>query len=244
MAKFEVKNSEGKKVAEAELAAEVYGIEPNIHVMHHIVKCQMASWRQGTQSAKGRSEVSGGGKKPWRQKGTGRARQGSIRAAQWRHGGVVFAPKPRSYAKRMNNKEVKLAMRSALSAKLADGELVLVDDYGFEKPSTKAAVAMLKALGLEGKRLTIIVRDEDVNAYLSFRNIPKTFIITADEANTYDLVNNNAVLMHILPSANLRSPWTNPSLPSSSVCTWTSFGSSSGFSTRMEGNSFFTVSIK
>ena len=112
MAKFEVKNSEGKKVAEAELAAEVYGIEPNIHVMHHIVKCQMASWRQGTQSAKGRSEVSGGGKKPWRQKGTGRARQGSIRAAQWRHGGVVFAPKPRSYAKRMNNKEVKLAMRS------------------------------------------------------------------------------------------------------------------------------------
>ena len=186
MAKFEVKNSEGKKVAEAELAAEVYGIEPNIHVMHHIVKCQM---RQGTQSAKGRSEVSGGGKKPWRQKGTGRARQGSIRAAQWRHGGVVFAPKPRSYAKRMNNKEVKLAMRSALSAKLADGELVLVDDYGFEKPSTKAAVAMLKALGLEGKRLTIIVRDEDVNAYLSFRNIPKTFIITADEAKEIGLVN-------------------------------------------------------
>ena len=195
MSKFEVMNSEGKKAAEAELAPEVYGIEPNIHVMHHIVKCQQACWRQGTQSAKGRSEVSGGGKKPWRQKGTGRARQGSIRAAQWRHGGVVFAPKPRSYAKRMNNKEVKLAMRSALSAKLADGELVLVDDYGFEKPSTKAAVAMLKALGLEGKRLTIIVRDEDVNAYLSFRNIPKTFIITADEANTYDLVNNNAVLM-------------------------------------------------
>ena len=190
MAKFEVKNSEGKKVAEAELAAEVYGIEPNIHVMHHIVKCQMASWRQGTQSAKGRSEVSGGGKKPWRQKGTGRARQGSIRAAQWRHGGVVFAPKPRSYAKRMNNKEVKLAMRSALSAKLADGELVLVDDYGFEK-----RVPRVGEVFLEGKRLTIIVRDEDVNAYLSFRNIPKTFIITADEANTYDLVNNNAVLM-------------------------------------------------
>ena len=188
MAKFEVKNSEGKKVAEAELAAEVYGIEPNIHVMHHIVKCQMASWRQGTQSAKGRSEVSGGGKKPWRQKGTGRARQ-------WVGGGVPFGPTPRSHARRLNNKEVKLAMRSALSAKLADGELVLVDDYGFEKPSTKAAVAMLKALGLEGKRLTIIVRDEDVNAYLSFRNIPKTFIITADEANTYDLVNNNAVLM-------------------------------------------------
>ena len=195
MSKFEVMNSEGKKATEAELAPEVYGIEPNIHVMHHIVKCQQACWRQGTQSTKGRSEVSGGGKKPWRQKGTGRARQGSTRAPQWRHGGVVFAPKPRSYAKRMNAKEVKLAMRSALSAKVRDNELVLVDDYAFEKPSTKAAVAMLKALGLEGKRLTIIVRDEDINAYLSFRNVPKTFIITPDEANTYDLLNNGALLM-------------------------------------------------
>lgn len=195
MSKFEVKNSEGKATSEVELAEGVYGIEPNIHVMHHIVKCQQACWRQGTQSAKTRSEVSGGGKKPWRQKGTGRARQGSTRAPQWRHGGVVFAPKPRSYAKRMNNKEVKLAMRSALSAKVRDNELVLVEDYGFEKPSTKAAVAMLKALGLEGKRLTIIVRDDDVNAYLSFRNIPKTFIITPNEANTYDLLNNGALLM-------------------------------------------------
>lgn len=195
MSKIEVKNAEGKAAGEVELSSDVFGIEPNIPVVHQVVVAYEASLRQGTHSTKNRHDVSGGGVKPWRQKGTGRARQGSIRAAQWRHGGVVFAPKPRSYAKRMNNKEVKLAMRSALSAKLADGELVLVDDYGFEKPSTKAAVAMLKALGLEGKRLTIIVRDEDVNAYLSFRNIPKTFIITADEANTYDLVNNNAVLM-------------------------------------------------
>ena len=195
MSKFEVKNSEGSKAAEVELAEGVYGIEPNIHVMHHIVKCQMAGWRQGTQSAKGRSEVSGGGKKPWRQKGTGRARQGSIRAPQWRHGGVVFAPKPRSYAKRMNNKEVKLAMRSALSAKVRDNELVLVDDYGFEKPSTKAGVAMLKALGIEGKRITIVVRPDDVNAYLSFRNIPKTLILTPNEVKAYDLVNNGALLM-------------------------------------------------
>ena len=173
----------------------MYGIEPNVHVMHHIVTCQQACWRQGTQSTKGRSEVSGGGKKPWRQKGTARARQGSIRAAQWRGGGVIFGPKPRTYVKRMNNKEVKLAMRSALSAKLRDNELVLVDDYGFEKPSTKAAVAMLKALGLEGKRLTIIVREDDINAYLSFRNIPKTWIITPAEANTYDLINNGALIM-------------------------------------------------
>ncbi|QWT17291.1 50S ribosomal protein L4 [Collinsella sp. zg1085] len=195
MSKFEVKNAQGAKASEVELVEGVYGIEPNIHVMHHIVKLQQASWRQGTQSAKTRSEVSGGGKKPWRQKGTGRARQGSTRSPQWRHGGVVFAPKPRSYAKRMNNKEVKLAMRSALSAKVRDNELVLVDDYGFEKPSTKAAVAMLRALGLEGKRLTIVVREDDINAFLSFRNIPKTFIITPNEVNTYDIVNNGALLM-------------------------------------------------
>ena len=195
MAKFNVVDMNGQHVSEIELSDAVFGITPNEKAVHIAVVNFLANQRQGTQNTKIRMEVSGGGKKPWRQKGTGRARQGSIRAAQWRHGGVVFAPKPRSYAKRMNNKEVKLAMRSALSAKLADGELVLVDDYGFEKPSTKAAVAMLKTLGLEGKRLTIIVRDEDVNAYLSFRNIPKTFIITADEANTYDLVNNNAVLM-------------------------------------------------
>lgn len=195
MAKFDVLDMNGKKVSTVELSDAVFGITPNEKVMHAAVVNFLANQRQGTQSTKTRSEVSGGGRKPWRQKGTGRARQGTIRAPQWAGGGTVFGPHPRSYAFRVNNKEVKLAMRSALSAKLADGELVLVDDYGFEKPSTKAAVAMLKALGLEGKRLTIIVRDEDVNAYLSFRNIPKTFIITADEANTYDLVNNNAVLM-------------------------------------------------
>ena len=195
MAKFEVKNSEGKKVAEAELAAEVYGIEPNIHVMHHIVKCQMASWRQGTQSAKGRSEVSGGGKKPWRQKGTGRARQGSIRATQWVGGGVPFGPTPRSHARRLNNKEVKLAMRGVLSGKLRDNELVAVDDYGFDKPCTKQAVAMLKALGLEGKRLTVIVPDDDVYTYLSFRNVETVRIIGVGEVTTHALIDNNALVM-------------------------------------------------
>lgn len=185
----------GKKTGEMELNAAVFGIEPNMTVVHAAVKNYLANQRQGTQSTLTRAEVRGGGIKPWRQKGTGRARQGSIRAAQWRGGGVIFGPKPRTYVKRMNNKEVKLAMRSALSAKLRDNELVLVDDYGFEKPSTKAAVAMLKALGIEGKRLTIIVREDDINAYLSFRNIPKTFIITPAEANTYDLVNNGALLM-------------------------------------------------
>ena len=195
MSKFEVKNSEGKATAEVELAPEVYGIEPNIHVMHHIVKCQMASWRQGTQSTKGRSEVSGGGRKPWRQKGTGHARQGSTRAGQWRHGGVIFGPKPRSYAKRMNNKEVKLAMRSALSAKLAEGALTLVKEFSFEKPSTKQAVASLKALGLEGRRVTLVIADDDVNTFLSFRNIPQVTILPAGAANTYDLIDNKALVL-------------------------------------------------
>ena len=194
MAKFEVKNSEGKKVAEAELAAEVYGIEPNIHVMHHIVKCQMASWRQGTQSAKGRSEVSGGGKKPWRQKGTGRARQGTIRAPQWAGGGTVFGPHPRSYAFKVPAKVVKLAMRSALSAKLADGEIVVVDQLSFEKPSTKQAAEVLKNLGLEG-RVTIIVPDEDVNTFLSFRNLSKVRAIGVSELNTLDFIDNKALVL-------------------------------------------------
>ena len=195
MAKFDVVDMNGKKVSTVELSDAVFGITPNEKAVHEAVVNFLANQRQGTQNTKIRKEVRGGGKKPWRQKGTGRARQGSIRAAQWRHGGVVFAPKPRSYAKRMNNKEVKLAMRSALSAKVRDNELVLVDDYGFEKPSTKAAVAMLKNLDLEGKRLTIIVREDDINAYLSFRNIPRTFIITPDEANTYDILNNGAIIM-------------------------------------------------
>ena len=195
MATIEIKDVKGAAAGTVELSDAVFAIEPNVPVMHRTVKAQQASWRQGTANTRTRGMVRGGGKKPWRQKGTGRARQGSTRSPQWRHGGVVFAPKPRSYAKRMNNKEVKLAMRSALSAKVRDNELVLVDDYGFEKPSTKAAVAMLKALGLEGKRLTIIVREDDINAYLSFRNIPKTWIITPDEANTYDLINNGALLM-------------------------------------------------
>lgn len=194
MAKFEVKNSEGKKVAEAELAAEVYGIEPNIHVMHHIVKCQMASWRQGTQSAKGRSEVSGGGKKPWRQKGTGRARQGSIRSPQWAGGGTVFGPHPRSYAFRVNNKEVKLAMRSALSAKVADGQFTVVDEFKFEKPCTKDAKAFIKAMGFEGQRTTLVIGNDDVTTWLSFRNLEKVNILPVAEANTYELLDNKQLV--------------------------------------------------
>lgn len=195
MSKYAVKNSEGAQVAETELADAVYGIEPNIPVVHQVVVCQDACMRQGTHSVKNRHEVSGGGVKPYRQKGTGRARQGSIRAGQWRHGGVIFGPTPRSHAKKINNKMVKLALRSVLSGKVADNELVLVDSLEFEKPCTKQAAALLAALGLTGKRVTLVVADDDVNTYLSFRNIEKVRIVGASEATTRALIDNAALLM-------------------------------------------------
>ena len=194
MAKIDVKTAEGKKASTAELADSVFGIEPNIPVMHQVVRAQRASWRQGTHDTKTRGQVRGGGKKPWRQKGTGRARQGTIRAPQWAGGGTVFGPHPRSYAFRVNNKEVKLALRSALSAKLADEELFVVDSFGFEAPKTKDAKACLEALNVSG-RTTIVVGDEDVNAYLSFRNLPLVEVIPVSEMNTYDLVNNKALVI-------------------------------------------------
>ena len=193
MTMIDIKDVSGKKAGSADLAPSVFGIEPNVHVMHHVVRAQRASWRQGTHDTKTRGQVRGGGKKPWRQKGTGRARQGSIRSPQWTGGGTVFGPHPRSYAMKVNNKEVKLAMRSALSAKLADGELHVVDTFPFEKPRTKDAVAFLKAFGLEG-RTTVVVCDDDVNTYLSFRNIPKVNILPVTEANTYELIDNKALV--------------------------------------------------
>lgn len=195
MSKIEIKNAEGKKAGEAELSSSVFGIEPNIPVTHQVVVCQLASMRQGTHSTKGRSDVSGGGAKPWRQKGTGRARQGSIRAAQWAGGGVAFGPTPRSHARRTNSKEVKLAMRSVLSGKLRDSELVLVDSFNFEKPSTKQASAMLAALGVAGKRVTVVVPDDAINAFLSFRNLERVNVIGVGEASATNLIDNGALVM-------------------------------------------------
>ena len=195
MSKYAIKNVEGAQVAEAELADGVFGIEPNIPVIHQSVVAIESCARQGTHSVKNRHEVSGGGVKPYRQKGTGRARQGSIRAGQWTGGGVIFGPTPRSHAKRINNKMVKLAMRSVLSGKVADGELVLVDSLPFEKPSTKQAVALLAALGIAEKRVTVVVSDDDVNAYLSFRNLQKVNVIGVSEANTRNLIDNGALVM-------------------------------------------------
>ena len=195
MSKYAIKNAEGAQVAEAELADGVFGIEPNIPVVHQVVTCQDSCARQGTHSVKNRHDVSGGGVKPYRQKGTGRARQGSIRAGQWRHGGIIFGPTPRTHNKRINNKMVKLAMRSVLSGKVADNELVLVDSLSFEKPSTKQAVALLAALGIADKRVTLVVADDDVNTFLSFRNLEKVSIIGVSEATARTLIDNGALLM-------------------------------------------------
>ena len=193
MATIDIKTAEGKKASTAELADSVFGIEPNVPVMHQVVRMQRASWRAGTHQTKTRGMVSGGGKKPFRQKGTGRARQGTIRAPHWRGGGVVFGPHPRSYAFKVNKKEIKLAIRSALSAKLADGQLIVVDKFDFEKPCTKDAVAVLKALEVEG-RCTIVVNDENVNAFLSFRNIPTVDIVPSGSENVYELLDNKFLI--------------------------------------------------
>ncbi|WP_130812707.1 50S ribosomal protein L4 [Olsenella sp. Marseille-P4559] len=195
MSKYDIKNVEGQAAGQADLSDDVFGIEPNIPVIHQVVVCQDACMRQGTHSTKNRHEVSGGGRKPWRQKGTGRARQGSIRAAQWTGGGVVFGPTPRDHSKRVNKKMVKLAMRSVLSGKVADSELVLVDALSFEKPSTKQAKAVLDALGVSGKRVTVVIPDDDVNGYLSFRNLEKVNCIAVSEANTRSLIDNGALVM-------------------------------------------------
>ena len=193
MATIDIKTAEGKVASTAELADSVFGIEPNIPVMHQVVRMQRASWRAGTHDTKTRGQVRGGGKKPWRQKGTGRARQGTIRAPHWRGGGVVFGPHPRDYSFKVNKKEIKLAIRSALSAKLADEQLIVVDKFEFEQPSTKAAVAVLKALEVEG-RTTIVVTDENVNAFLSFRNIPTVDIVPSGDENVYELLDNKFLI--------------------------------------------------
>ena len=195
MSKYDIKNVEGQAAGQADLSDDVFGIEPNIPVIHQVVVCQDACLRQGTHSTKNRHEVSGGGRKPWRQKGTGRARQGSIRAAQWTGGGVVFGPTPRDHSTRINKKMVKLAMRSVLSGKVADSELVLVDSLTFEKPSTKQAKAVLDALGVSGKRVTVVIPDDDVNSYLSFRNLEKVNCIAVSEANARNLIDNGALVM-------------------------------------------------
>ena len=185
--KTNVYNMSGAQVGEVELSDVIFGIEPNVSVMHDVVKNHLANCRQGTQSALTRAEVSGGGKKPWRQKGTGRARKGSTRAPQWTHGGIVFAPKPRSYRYRLNKKLRRLALKSALSDKAANGNLLVVDDMKLDGIKTKSIKAFLDAVSA-GK--TIFVTPEvNENVYKSARNIPGVSTTTATILSVYDIVN-------------------------------------------------------
>jgi large subunit ribosomal protein L4 len=186
MASIDVKSATGKKSGTATLEDEWFGIEPNVPVMHQVVTAQLAARRAGTQSTKTRAEVRGGGAKPWKQKGTGRARQGSIRSPQWAGGGVALGPKPRSYAQRTPKKMIKLALRSALSDRAADGK-VLVVDWGIDAPKTSDAVAALAAFGVEGRAL-VVLRAEDHAIWKSLRNLEKVHICEARELNAYDVL--------------------------------------------------------
>ncbi len=178
---------------DAKLEESWFGIEPNVAVMHQVVTAQLAARRAGTHSTRTRAEVRGGGAKPWRQKGTGRARQGSIRAPHWRGGGIAHGPKPRSYAQRTPKKMIRLALRSALSDRAAEGKVVVVDEWGFDGPGTKAAVEALAGLGVDGKVL-VVLGDDDVAAHKSFRNLPAVQTIKARELNAYDVLVNDWVV--------------------------------------------------
>jgi large subunit ribosomal protein L4 len=175
------------KKLDVELDPAIFGIQPNVPVMHQVVTAQLAARRSGTQSTKTRAEVSGGGAKPWRQKGTGRARQGSTRAPHWTGGGVALGPKPRSYKQKTPKKMVQLALRSALSDRAAQGRIAVVDGWPFETPKTKDAKAALAALGVEGKVL-LVVGTEDIVASKSFRNLPDVHVLLAGELNAYDVL--------------------------------------------------------
>lgn len=193
MLKVAVYNQDGANVNEIELNEAVFGIEPNKQTMFDMVLLQRASIRQGTHDTKGRSEVRGGGKKPWRQKGTGHARQGSIRAPQWRGGGTVFGPTPRKYGFKLNKKVARLALKSALSCKVRDEEFKVLDTIAFDAPKTKDMVKVLANLNAEGK--TLLVMDEiNENVALSARNIPNVMILDAAGINVYDILNSNNMI--------------------------------------------------
>ena len=194
MLKVAVYNQEGQKVKDTELNEKVFGIEPNNQAIFDMVLLQRASWRQGTHKVKNRTEVAGGGKKPWRQKGTGRARQGSIRAPQWRGGGVVFGPTPRKYGFKLNRKVRRLALRSALSQKVIDSELTVLDTISFDAPKTKSMVAVLKAFEADRKAL-IVVEGENTNVELSARNIPGVKVVDSKGINVYDILNCNKMFV-------------------------------------------------
>ena len=194
MAKLAVLDAKGKKVSDIELADGVFGIEPNKSAMHLVVGNYLANQRQGTQSTLTRSEVSGGGKKPWRQKGTGRARQGSTRAPQWYHGGIALGPKPRTYGFSINKKVRRLAMKSALSSKVAADEMTVLDSFGLDAIKTSAAAAVLGAVNA-GKKTLIVLPEKDDVVYKSARNIEGVKVALVNTLNVYDILNCNTMLV-------------------------------------------------
>ena len=193
--------SSGRKTGSVDLDPELFGIEPNVAVMHQAVTAQLAARRRGTQSTKTKAEVKGGGGKPWRQKGTGRARHGSIRNPQWRGGGVALGPKPRSYRQRTPKKMVRLALRSALSDRARNEKVIVVDRWRFESPRTKDAIAALDALKAEGRVLLVVERNES-EVWKSFRNLTKVHLISPGELNAYDVLVSDVVVFTLdtLPS--------------------------------------------
>ena len=193
MANAKLFNMAGQQVGEIELSEGIFGIEPNEAVVHEVVKNHLANCRQGTQSTLTRAEVSGGGKKPWRQKGTGHARQGSTRAPQWTHGGIVFAPKPRSYAYTLNKKVKRLALKSVLSAKAAMGAIVVVDELKLEGIKTKAMVEFLAKVG--AAKTVIVTPEVNENVVKSARNIPGVITTTAKILSVYDIVNAKSLVL-------------------------------------------------
>ncbi len=194
MPKVTVYNQTGSQVGEIELAEAIFGIEPNEAVLFEAVMMQRASLRQGTHKVKTRSEVRGGGRKPWRQKGTGRARQGSIRSPQWRGGGTVFGPTPRSYAYKRPKKVRRLAIKSALATKVVENNIVVLEDLVLNAPKTKDMLAVLKGLTVEKKAL-IVTADANESVELSARNIPGVTVITADGVNVLDVLHHDKLIM-------------------------------------------------
>jgi large subunit ribosomal protein L4 len=201
---FDLREADGTVSGTVTLDEAIFGIQPNVPVLHQVVTAQLAAARAGTQSTKTRAEVSGGGKKPFKQKGTGRARQGSERAPHFTGGGVALGPKPRSYRQRTPRKMIQLALRSALSDRAAEGKVVVVNRWPWETPSTKDALAALAALGLTGKVLVVLARTEE-EAYKSFRNLPGVQLLLAGELNAYDILCNDWIVFtaHTLPGGDI-----------------------------------------
>ena len=193
MANVSVYNMEGKEVGTIELNDAVFGVEVNEHLVHMAVLNQLANKRQGTQKAKTRAEVSGGGKKPWRQKGTGHARQGSTRAPQWTGGGVVFAPVPRDYSFKMNKKERRLALKSVLTSKVQENKLVILDELKLDEIKTKAMVNVLN--NVKAEKALVVLKDNDANVVLSARNIEGVQTALTNTINVYDILKHNTLVM-------------------------------------------------